>query len=142
MITIIKLLEKNTFLEVFLCARGLQLWQPRKKLVESNPFFAQSLKKVETMCKVWNNVFPQNHPMLRRLRFWQPRPIFPLKMKKKFAEELFFGNRGFSFLRKGFPPFYSLAIFCSFGNPEENFTPVSQNVIFNLKNLKASRTPF
>ena len=106
MITRIKLLEKNTFLKVFLCARGLQLWQPRKKLVESNPFFAQSLKKVETMCKVWNNVFPQNHPRLRRLQFWQPRPFFPLKMKKKeFAEELFFGNRGFSICERVFPNF-------------------------------------
>ena len=135
--------EKNSYLKLFLCACGWQLWQPWTKLVDSGPLFAQNLTKVETMCRIWNNVFPQNLPRLRRLQFWQPRPIFPLKMKKRVScGVFFFKNRGFSLLRKVFPHFFSLAICCSFGNPEENFLPVSQNIIFNLKKMKISRNSF
>ena len=120
-ITRIKLLEKNTFLKVFLCARGLQLWQPRKKLVESNPFFAQSLKKVETMCNVWNNVFPQNHPRLRRLQFWQPRPIFPLKMKKRVRWRVVFRKQRFFSFAKGFSPILFSGNFLQLWQPWRKF---------------------
>ena len=50
------------------------------------------------MCKIWNNVFPQNLPRLRRLQFWQPRPIFPLKMKKIVSCVVFFFSKTEVFL--------------------------------------------
>ena len=135
--TKIEHLEKKIFPQTIpLRARTALVTTLKKNCRRKSFFSAQNQKKVETMCKVLTYVFPQNLPGLRWLQFCQPRRIFSLKLKKSYLRSFSIKNRGFSLLRKASSQFYSLVIYSTFGNPDENFSPVSQNLIFNPKDLK------
>ena len=133
-------LEKLLFLKKCLWTRGLQLWQPEKKIsFRLSVFWIRVRKK----CKVWKIiyiskiVFPQKLPRIHRLRasqLWQK-----ISLEVNIGSESEKKSEFFSFGKK-FSYTVPADIYCCFANPGKVFPSLSRKLQKVFENPRVFKT--